>query len=448
MKIDQFFQKDFSAFATYSSYRGLAHAIDGLKPSSRKVMCCSKALKEKTKVASLAARVIDNLEYLHGASSLEGVITGMAQNFAGTNNVNLLEPKGDFGSVCIQKAGASRYIYVNREKVTEKIFRNEDESILIEQEFEGTKIEPKYYVPIIPMIIANGAEGIGTGFSQKILSRNPLEIIAKIEDTLNGGRRDTPKILLPYFKGFRGHITKTGESSFDIKGMFEKPNTTTILVTELPVGYDLEKYNAILAKLEEDKVITDYTDKSEPKENKFLFEIKAPREFVKKDDDYIMDKLKLVRKITETYTCIGVENDVKEFKSIDEIFQYYVGHRLDWYQARKDELIRKVKEELMIAGSKFYFVKLILEDKIQVFKRTKEDITNQLKLCSAFPFYEVDGGFDYLLRMPIHSFSLDTIEELKKVISVKKEELKFYTETSTKTMWLEDLKELKKELKG
>lgn len=444
MKITNFFNEDFSSFATYSAFRGIAHFVDGQKPSSRKVLCAIKNVKEKTKVASLASRIVDTLEYIHGAVSLEGVISGMAQNFPGSNNINLLEPKGDFGSVCIQKAGASRYIYVNKEKIYNDIFVSSDEPILIGQEFEGTKIEPKFYVPVIPIILVNGAEGIGTGFAQKILPRNHKEIIKKIKAQLAGKQDNTS--FVPYFNGFSGTIKHIEGSSYEIYGKFERTNSTTITVTELPITYDLEKYTNILAKLEEEKVILDYTDKSEPKDNKFLFEIKVPREFTKKDDDYIFDKLKLIKKISENYTCIGVNNEIVEFNSAEEILQSYIKVRLEYYEKRKEYLTNKIKEELLIAGSKFYFVKSILEDKIKVFKQSKESINQQIKSSNVFPFYEVEDGFDYLLRMPIHSFTEETINDLKETIQKKKQELEIIKNIGIETMWLDDLKELEKSL--
>jgi DNA topoisomerase-2 len=447
VRIVEFYNTDFASFSSYSAFRGIANVIDGQKPSSRKVLCSIKNLKEKTKVASLASRIVDTLEYIHGATSLEGVITGMAQDFVGTNNINLLEPKGDFGSVCIQKAGAGRYIYVNKQKVYDKILCSDDECILEEQEFEGTKIEPKFYVPIIPLILVNGSEGIGTGFAQKILPRNPKTLIKLLQNTCEH-KTQIRSSILPYFEGFSGEIVKTGDASYDIKGKFERLNTNTIMVTELPVGYDIEKYSAILTKLEDDKVITDFTDKSEPKDNKFLFEIKATREFVKLSDETLMDKLKLVKKVTENFTCIGINNEIVEFKSELEILDYYVTCRLDYYAKRKDWLINKIKEELMVAGSKFYFVKLILEDKIKVFKQPKDAIIKQIEESEAFPFYKRDDSFQYLINMPVHSFSNETIEELKKQISAKKEELKVYTEKSINSMWLDDLNELTKALKG
>ena len=447
MKINQFFKEDFSSFATYSSFRGIGNFIDGQKPSSRKVICAVKNLKEKIKVASLSARIVDTLEYLHGQVSLEGVICNMAQNYTGTNNLNVIEPKGDFGSVCIQKAGASRYIYVNKEKIYDKIFKSVDEPILIEQEFEGTTIEPKFYTPIIPLLLVNGSEGIGTGFAQKILPRNPKEIIWYIEDTLNNGKKRV-KEFLPYFKGFTGEVKRIEGYSYEIYGKFERINSTTIQVTELPIGYDLEKYCNILTKLEDDKVIVEFTDKSEPKHNKFLFEIKAQREFVKKDDDYIIDKLKLVKKVSENFTCIGENNEIVEFKSDTEILTKYIDIRLNYYQKRKDYLIQKLKEELMISGSKFYFVKFVLEGKIKVFKESKDNVNKQLEECTTFPFYKHNDSFNYLLNMPVHSFTEDTIRELKEDVEKKKLLLKEVTDTTINQMWFKDLKELKDSLKG
>lgn len=445
MKITNFFNTEFANFATYSAFRGIACFIDGAKPSSRKVICAIKNVKEKTKVASLAARIVDSLEYVHGQVSLEGVISGMAQNFAGSNNVNLLVPKGDFGSVCIQKAGASRYVYTMKEPIYDFIFNADDEKVLIEQEFEGTRIEPMFYVPIVPMIMVNGAEGIGTGFAQKILPRNPKDIIQYLVQHCTKPCTK-PYNSLPYFNGFNGTVKAITDSSFEIYGKFVRTNSTTITVTELPITYDIEKYCKILSELEDAKVILDYTDKSEPKENKFCFEIKAPREFVKKDDDYIIDKLKLVKKITENYTCMGEFNEPVEFKSIQEILDSYIKVRMLYYEKRKTWIINRLKEELMIAGSKFYFVKLILEDKIKVFRQSKQFIHEQIGASKEFPFYEVDGTFNYLTAMPIHSFSTDTIAELKKLIEAKKIQLKEAQEKTIEQMWLDELKLLKEKL--
>ena len=43
---------------------------------------------------------------------------------------------------------------------------------------DNQRIEPTWYMPIIPMVLVNGAEGIGTGWSSKVPNYDPREIIA------------------------------------------------------------------------------------------------------------------------------------------------------------------------------------------------------------------------------------------------------------------------------
>jgi DNA topoisomerase-2 len=370
----------------------------------------------------------------------------MAQNFPGAKNINLLEPKGDFGSVCIQEAGAPRYINVAKEKIFDYIFKGIDNNILIDQEFEGTKIEPQFFTPIIPLILVNGSEGVGTGFAQKILPRNPKEIVQKLVSMCTNPCTD-PYNFLPYFKGFKGEVKRVDGFSYEIYGKFERTNTSTITITELPIGYDLAKYNKILADLEDEKIIADFTDRSEPKHNKFLFTVKATREFVAKDDAYIYDKLKLIRRVTENFTCIGSRNEVVEFESDKEIMDEFIKIRLDFYNKRKEYLIKKTKDDLMVAGSKFYFIKFVLENKFKVFRETKVSITGQIESNKDFPFFKVNDSFNYLIAMPVHSFTTDTIAELKEDIAKKKLLLQEITDKTINQMWLDDLKDLQKVMK-
>ncbi|NCP97729.1 hypothetical protein GW796_05745 [archaeon] len=447
MKISDFYDKEYINFAIYDSYRSIGNYIDGLKPSARKVINSitkRKSTKEE-KVSIFVSDVARENEYIHGATSLEGVVIGMAQNFCGSNNINLLLPEGSFGTRTIQSSAASRYIFTKKNNIIDKIFIDLDKSILISQEFEGTIIEPRFYIPIVPMILINGNEGIGNGFAQKILSRNVLEIIDILEDKLtNKKRHSTPTELLPHFKDFKGTIKRLDGFSYEIIGNFERTNTTTITITELPVGYDLEKYNKILSKLEEDKVINDFTDKSE--DNTFLFELKVSREFTKKDDDYILDKLKLIRRVTENFTCIGENNQIVEFTSDTEILDAFIKIRLLYYEKRKLYQIQKLKEELLYLGAKYFFIKEILSDKIIINKNSKIQIETQIKNNKAFPFDSFED-FSFLINMPIHSLSIETFNELKKIIDIKKELLFNIQNKKIQDIWLTELRELKKILK-
>lgn len=444
MKVSEFFDTQYIDYAVYDSYRSLGNFVDGFKPSSRKIINSIRKRKGsgKEKVSIFVSDVARENEYLHGSTSLEGVTVGLAQDFSGSNNINLLLPEGSFGTRTIQDAAASRYISTKKNPILDNIIKDEDNAVLNEQEFEGTKIEPRFYVPIIPIMLVNGSEGIGNGFAQKILSRNPIEIIDCISNKIQKGK--SPTSIQVYFKDFKGKVNRIENNSWEIIGCFEKVNQTTIHVTELPVGYDLEKYLNILNKLEDDKVISDYNDKSE--DNKFFFEIKVSREFLKKDDRWILEKLKLIKRVTENFTCIGENNEISEFNNEVELFNAFYNVRYQYYQKRKDHLIHKIKEELAYLGAKYFFIKFVLEEKIKVFKESKKSIEDQILSRSEFDFSKFNN-LNFLLNMPIHSLSKETFDELKEQIQKKKDELKTTQETTIEETWLNELKELKGKLK-
>ena len=94
-----------------------------------------------------------------------------------------MQKSGNFGTRSVQEASAPRYIFANGSKEFFELFKYEDDNILESQKFEGNKIEPKFYVPTLPMILINGSEGVSSGFAQKILPRNPENIKKYLTDT-------------------------------------------------------------------------------------------------------------------------------------------------------------------------------------------------------------------------------------------------------------------------
>ena len=163
--------------------------MDGLKTSLRKILFAAfkKNLTTEIKVAQFSGYVSEHSCYHHGEASLNGAIVGLAQNFVGSNNINLLIPAGQFGSR--NKGGddsaSERYIFTQLNRITRSIFPQTDDAILKYLNDDGTPVEPIFYAPIIPMILVNGSKGIGTGFSTDIMSYNPLQIIDYLKSKLN-----------------------------------------------------------------------------------------------------------------------------------------------------------------------------------------------------------------------------------------------------------------------
>ena len=115
VKFSDFINKEYILFSRYDNVRSIPHLIDGFKPSQRKVLfgCFKRRLKGEVKVAQLTGYIAEHSAYHHGEQSLQGAIVGMAQNFCGSNNLNLLTPSGQFGTRRMggKDAASARYIF-------------------------------------------------------------------------------------------------------------------------------------------------------------------------------------------------------------------------------------------------------------------------------------------------------------------------------------------------
>ena len=237
---DNFVNRELILFSHADNARSIAHFMDGMKPSQRKVLfaCFKRNLKQEIKVAQLAGYVSEHSAYHHGEASLTQTIIGMAQNFVGSNNINLLSPCGQFGTRLMggKDAASPRYVFTKLENITRLIFHPDDDPLLEYLEDDGQLIEPEYYVPIIPMALVNGSEGIGTGWSSSIPTYNPREIIANLRNMIEG---EEPKEMMPWFRGFSGTVQeKTGKDAmnFVVTGNIEQIDEQTVVISELPIG--------------------------------------------------------------------------------------------------------------------------------------------------------------------------------------------------------------------
>ena len=435
ISISKFLREDGCNYASYDNYRKIASACDGMKPSSRK--CLYTVLKnnvvEPKKVSQLKSDAASLTQYLHGDAALEGVLVGMAQDFAGTNNVPLLKRKGAFGNRLKPQAAAGRYIFTCKEDYLDKIFRKEDTPILTEQVFEGAVIEPKFYIPVLPMLLINGSVGLTTGFSQNILPRNPKEITKWILNKLDG--KSSSANLKPWFKGFTGTVDDLGEGKWKISGVYTTLKNGDIEITELPPSYTLEDYTAILDRLEDDKEIRSYKDLSD--EGRFHFIVKPSRT----GKAFNPEKLKLSEIVTEKYTSFDADNKIREFVSAGEILEYYFQLRFDYYQKRKEWLIGDLSNKISELKSRMAFVEGVVKKKIVISDRTDEEINTQLD--NTKNVIKLNNSYDYLLAMPIRSLTKEKVEKLRKEVETAESSLDSLKKKSQTEMWKEDINNLK-----
>uniref|UniRef100_A0A0R3RWV3 DNA topoisomerase 2 n=1 Tax=Elaeophora elaphi TaxID=1147741 RepID=A0A0R3RWV3_9BILA len=231
-----FVNKELVLFSNCDNERSIPSLVDGLKPGQRKVLftCFKRADKKEVKVAQLAGAVGEMSAYHHGEASLMSTIVNLAQDFVGSNNINLLLPIGQFGTRLQggKDSASPRYIFTQLNPVTKALFPSIDENVLRFLFEENQKIEPEWYCPVIPTVLVNGAEGIGTAWSTKVPCYNPREIVDNMRALINGKE---PKPLIPWYKHFRGTIEQLDDQRFVCNGEVAVINNETVEITELPI---------------------------------------------------------------------------------------------------------------------------------------------------------------------------------------------------------------------
>lgn len=444
VNITEFFD---TQYLDYSKYvvkdRAIPSVIDGFKPVHRKII--NEAIHYWTnnsvkplKVFQFGGRVASNQYYHHGDQSLNGAIVTMAQKFK--NSLPLLDSIGQFGVLRSPSAGAPRYISTKLTPYFHLLYK--DSELLTPKIDEGVEIEPEYFLPIIPTIIINGTSGIAVGFGTNILNRNPYDVIDACVAVLEGKKQ---KILKPYISEFSGEWIQSDENekSWIIKGIYEVVNTTTVHITELPPNHTYESYEKLLDNLEDKGVIVSYDDNSSDRIDYTLkFQRAVLKDLIEKGK--LENKLGLIGKETENLTAIDENQNVKVFDNANEIVEYFVNFRLGFYQKRKDNIIKNLEYDRTVMSNKARFIKAIIDNKLKVKNVPKNEIEKWLEENK---FDKINESFNYLLQMQIYSLTKEKYEELLKDIESKKVDIENTKKMVPKQMYLDDLSELKQQLK-
>ena len=441
--ISDFLSDEYKEFAMYSiEGRAIPSVVDGFKPTQRKIIHISNQIwktgsEKNLKVFQLAGKVASDAFYHHGNTSLENAIVTMAQKFK--NNAALLEEDGQFGSLRSPQPGAARYIGTKLNDNFRLIYKDFD--LLDYKEEEGESIEPRYFLPIIPTVLLNGSSGIAVGFASNVLNREIKSIIDSCVRVLMG---KSPGVIKPSLNEFTGDFIQDSENKkrWIIRGRFQKINTTTIKIQELPPSMTYEKYEELLDKLVDNKDIVSYDDNC--KDN-IDYTIKFNRSILEKlDDEKLIKLLKLEEASTEIFSTLDEFGKLKIFETSEDIIEYFVNFRLTYYFKRKEFQLNKLNKELKVLSNRGRFIKAILDEKLKINNVSKSDIIlsiEELKL------EKIDDSYDYLLRMPIYSLTKELFDKMKKDFTDKKVEIKTLEETDVKDMYLLDLSELKKKFK-
>jgi DNA topoisomerase-2 len=460
---EDFISKELIHFSKYDCDRSIPNLMDGLKTSLRKILFAAfkKNLTTEIKVAQFTGYVSEHSCYHHGEASLNGAIVGMAQNFVGSNNINLLVPSGQFGTRLQggNDSASERYIFTLLNKLTRSIFPQTDDAILKYLNDDGTPVEPIFYAPIIPMILINGSKGIGTGFSTDIMSYDPLQVISYLKSKLSGEVYNLD--FIPYYEGFQGIIEKISDSKFLIKGRYEKVAPDKIRVTELPVGYWTENFKEHLESLIEpgvDKagkkivaIVKDYDDMSKDTNVDFTITLQKGKieelEATSADNNCngIEKLFKLYTTNTNTNMHLFDANDkLKKYEKVEEIIDDYFESRLKMYQTRKEYMIDALEKELILLSNKAKYIRENLDGTIDLRKKKKEQVVQMLEE-KGYDLIDDDVDYKYLTKMPMDSVTDENVEKIFREQGTKEVELETIKSTTINQMWCSELDRLREE---
>jgi DNA topoisomerase II len=496
-----FINKELVLFSIADNARSIPSVIDGLKPSQRKVLFACfkrKLIKNEIKVAQLAGYVSEHAAYHHGEASLQATILGLAQNFVGSNNANLLVPAGQFGTRLQggKDAASSRYIFTKLAPIARALFPEHDDRVLEYLEDDGLCIEPLWYCPVIPTVLLNGADGIGTGWSSQVPCYNPRDLIANIRRMLKG---ESPDDLIPWYRGFQGSIIPVGNAkSYDVHGTVLRGESDDVYkIRELPIRTWTTPFKDFLESAvvggpdsgsKQVSFIKEYSDQGT--ENKVSFTVMfTPEAAAEAANGGIYKKLKLSGSVsTSNMMLFDAEGRIAKYEDTSAIFNEFFGVRMTLYAKRRAFLLGELQSELECLDNKQRFILMVVDGKLKVSKRTKDAIVQDLtshgfkripksttrtgkdgkngkgqdsslaarseedSSTSASEGEDNGGGglssssaskdFDYLLSMPIWSLTMERVQKLCAQRDEKAAERDAMERTSAADLWREDLAHL------
>ena len=456
---ETFIDNEMIHFSTYDCARSIPNMVDGLKISQRKILYAAfkRNLTSEIKVAQFSGYVSEHSAYHHGEASLNGAIVNMAQNYVGSNNINILEPNGQFGTRLQggDDSASERYIFTQLNHLTRYLFPEVDDNVLNYLNDDGTIVEPDYYVPIIPFALINGISGIGTGFSCNIAPYNPSAIISYLKSKLIG--EDTTQYdFNPYYEGFRGSVERIGDQKYLIKGIYEKIGDDKIRITELPIGTWTMPYISFLETLMDGSAVDKNGKKIPPSIKDFTslctevaidITVIFPRgelaQLEAQPDNGVYKLLKLQTTVSTTNMhMFNSECKLHKYMSVSEIIDDFYKTRHAIYIKRKLNMINILENKLIKLSNQAKYIQLTLNNTIDLRRKTTEQVDLML---SEHNLVHIDGDYKYLIKMPMDSVTDVNVNKIMKSKTDLEVELDVLKKTSVETLWINELTNLETE---
>ena len=427
---------------SYANVYRTIPGLDGMKPSHRKVM--HTLLQDKKphamKVAELAAKTIGYANYHSGEASLQETIAHMQQDYIGTNQIVFLEGLSQYGSRDddTKTHAAPRYAKTQFHPVARLMMVPSEDEVLERVEDDGKLCEPKMYATVLPMVLLNGCEGIGTGYSTKIPEYSAKEVLVRCKHlAMQKDLGDFPP-LKPQPHDFKGRVVEEDASHFTYHGHVQVATLdgkTVLQITELPPGMwtnptkeHIEKWSWV----KQADVVSTGVD----------VDIRIQVGDDKSCDEHLAEVQKYICKKVNTtnmyaFNMVGV---LTKFETPEEILQEHASFKLNVCQKRLDVMIRNMEEKIGLATAKMQYIRHILEGRIPIVGIKTEVLKS--KICE----YELEAYMSNLLLMQLTSVTEEEMDKMRSTVDILHCSLDNLKQMNAHQLWLEDLTHLEEHL--
>lgn len=445
--ITSFFESDYKDWAmSVIEERALPSVIDGFKPAARKVVHAANvgSLKDGKlyKLLALSGDAMKLSLYAHGDASLNGVIINLCKPFI--DCLNPLESDSQVGTIRDpNSAGSPRYLYVKQSKWMDQIYKTDYN--LLEFVFEeGQYVEPKYYLPIIPTVLCKNNIGVAVGYAMHNLSRNPIEVINACSEYIETADIKKAK-LTPFVVGANNKNWWVEDEHWFHKGEYTiQPAKKQVTITDLPYDMTYENFEKLLNKMVETGLLKTWSNLSNGNQIQYILTF-VPEVFknLKKTgklEKTVEAKLKLIKQAPDDLFWLLDENKkLIYFASAEAVVKYFVKFRLQVYEKRKSLTINFLSKKLEENSDMIKFIELIVSNKLKLKNRPKDEIKVDMES------YQLPIN---LINTPMAKLTKEEIESLREQNKEINEKLNYIKTTSIEEMYLNDLNDLKKNLKS
>lgn len=435
--VGAYLESEHRNFAIYTLQQRAIPFFNGMKPVQQRCLWQLRGVSKYEKVAKLTGQVM--AIHPHGDASIADAINQMSGPYC--NNVSFFDGHGAFGTRINPTAfGSPRYVSAKFSSFAKEVIFKDSEIVELKPSYDETDVEPTLLLPLVPILLLNGIQGIATGYSTTILPRSLGDLIDRQLKVLQGKPIDNP---LPYSKPIDNVAVRDPDfpNKYQFLGEAEVIDTSSAKITKLPFGMTHAKVVESLAKMVDKGQIVDFTDKSKADVNIIVNFKRAALK--NKNGEYAIRKLKLTTGVTERIIVLDAETSltVVEYDDAAKFIKDYTEWRLSFFPTRYERFIQLNLAEI----SRLNDIVLAIDNDLG---GQAKKIKNKADLVSFITKIGVQD-IDYISSLPVYRFTEEEYDKAKNKIEELETQNKEYQSIiddidKQKEIYMDELKEVKR----